>query len=58
MRKEYTRLLIAVNDAKANVKEAVRLYHQRDRPVVLSAVQVAGMLGAKKHSELELVRVL
>lgn len=33
MRKEYTRLLMAVNDAKANVKEAVRLYHQRDRIV-------------------------
>jgi hypothetical protein len=49
MRKEYARRLIAVNDAKA--KEAVWPYHQRDRPVVLSAVQVAGMLGAKNHLE-------
>jgi hypothetical protein len=32
MRKEYTGLLIAVNDAKANVKAAVRPCHQRDRP--------------------------
>ena len=32
MRKEYPQLLIAVNDAKANVKVAVRPYHRRDRP--------------------------
>jgi hypothetical protein len=32
MRKEYTRLLMAVNAAKANVKVAVRPYHRRDRP--------------------------
>jgi hypothetical protein len=32
MRKEYIGLLIAVNAAKANVKEAVRPYHRRDQP--------------------------
>jgi hypothetical protein len=31
-RKEYARLLMAVNAAKANVKVAVRPYHRRDRP--------------------------
>jgi hypothetical protein len=34
MRKEYTRLLMAVNDAKEEVKASVRPYHRRaDRKI-------------------------
>jgi hypothetical protein len=32
MKKGYTRVLIDVNDAKANAKEALRPYHRRSRP--------------------------
>jgi hypothetical protein len=56
MRKEYTGLLIAVNDAKANVKEAVRPYHRRDRPE--NRLKDAKPLPLMKSPTLKVVRPL